>query len=266
MIGERPPLLDIRDASVLRGGQLVLDHISLSVREGQHTAILGPNGAGKSTLMALISRDLYPLHGGQVGIMGQERWRIRDLRSLIGIVSPSVHLDLAGESGGRLDAFSAVAAAFFSSRGLSPNHSLDDDMLRRAGEALTRMGVNHLAAREVATLSSGEARRVLIARALVHNPRALILDEPCQGLDPGTRRRFLEDLREVARAGTTLILVTHHVEEILPEIAQIILLKHGKIAGAGDKDAMLERGRLGALFDTPAKVRRNGDWYHADFG
>lgn len=266
MSAERPPLLAIKEASVLRGERMVLDRLTLTVREGQHTAILGPNGAGKSTLMALISRDLFPLYGGEVRIMGEERWHIRDLRSRIGIVSPSVHLDLAGDSGGRLDAFSAVAAAFFSARGLYPNHSLDEDMRRRVGEALARMGVDHLAGREVATLSSGEARRVLIARALVHYPPALILDEPCQGLDPGTRRRFLDDLRELARSGTTLILVTHHVEEILPEVEQVILLKHGKVAGSGNKDSMLESSTLAALFGTRAEIRRKGDWYQADFG
>jgi len=260
-----PALLEIESASVLRGGRRALDGVSLRIEEGQHTAILGPNGSGKSTLMALITRDLYPLHGGRVSVRGEDRGHIRDLRSLIGVVSPALHSDLTGESGGRLHVLSAVAASFFGARGLSRAHALDRDMHRRTEEALEQVGATHLLARELATLSSGEARRVLIARALVHRPKALVLDEPCQGLDPGSRRRFLEDLRALARAGTTLIIVTHHVEEVLPEIAQVVLLKDGRILSTGSAQEMIDSNRLSELFDAPALVERRGEWYSASF-
>lgn len=262
---DKPALLEIRDASVMRGNRLVLDRISLSVAEGQHSAILGPNGSGKSTLIALLSRQLFPLHGGRVMIAGEERYRIADLRKRIGLVSPSLHQDLTGFDGGPLTAFSAVAASFFGSRGLW-NIEPDAEMRERTEAALEAAGAAHLMHRDMASLSSGEARRVLIARALVHRPRALLLDEPCQGLDPGTRRRFLEDLRALARAGTTLILVTHHIEELLPEISQLVLLKEGRVVGAGDKEHLLDAPTLHSLFDSPVRLAKADGWYWANFG
>jgi iron complex transport system ATP-binding protein len=265
-VTSEPPLLQISNASIIRGERTVLDALSLTISEGQHTAILGPNGSGKSTLIAMLSRQLYPVYGGRVSVLGEERMRIADLRPLIGLVSPALQADLAGDDGGRLTAFSAVAASFFGMRGLW-NQQPDAEMVRRTEEALVRVGAAALRDRELWSLSSGEARRVMIARALVHRPRALMLDEPCQGLDPGTRRRFLEDLRGLARAGTTLIMVTHHIEEVIPEVEQLILLKEGRILAAGHKDGLLTGKTLGELFDSRVEVRRSGDdWYWASFG
>jgi iron complex transport system ATP-binding protein len=261
-----PALLEIRNATVTRGERLVLDSISLRIGQGQHTAILGPNGSGKSTLIGMLSRQLFPLHGGRVEILGEERYRIADIRKMLGIVSPGVHQDLTGDDGGRLTVFSAVAAAFFGARGLWDKQP-DDEMRSRTEAALNSVGAADLMHREMRTLSSGEARRVLIARALVHRPKALMLDEPCQGLDPGTRRRFLDDIRRLARQGTTIIMVTHHIEEVLPEVSQLILLKDGGILAAGHKEDLLTDAMLGDLFDSDVRVRRSGDdWYWASFG
>lgn len=249
----------------MRGERLVLDGLSLRIAQGQHTAILGPNGSGKSTLIAMLSRQLFPLHGGRVAVLGEECYRIADIRKLIGIVSPSAHLDLTGEDGGRLKVFSAVAASFFGARGLWDKQP-DAEMRRRTEEALESVGAADLIGRDMASLSSGEARRVLIARALVHRPKALMLDEPCQGLDPGTRRRFLEDLRKLARDGTTLIMVTHHIEEVLPEVSQLIMLQGGRIVAAGPKEDLLTDDALADLFESEVRVRRSGDdWYWASF-
>ncbi|MEO5773501.1 MAG: ATP-binding cassette domain-containing protein [Sphingomicrobium sp.] len=259
------PLLDISDASVMRGERLILDRLTLTIGQGQHTAILGPNGSGKSTLIGMLSRQLHPLYGGRVAVLGQERMRIADLRPLIGLVSPALQADLAGDDGGRLTAFSAVAASFFGMRGLWDKQP-DPEMVRRTDQALESVGAASLRDRELWSLSTGEARRVLIARALVHRPRALMLDEPCQGLDPGSRRRFLEDLRRLARSGTTLVMVTHHIEEVIPEIGQLILLKEGRLMAAGHKEDLLTDPLIGALFDSEVRIRRSGDdWHWANF-
>ena len=214
------PLLEIREASVMRANTLILDRLSLSLGVGHHTAILGPNGSGKSTLIRLIARQLYPLarrDGAPViRVFGRERWNVSELRSLIGIVSPAVQLDYTSD-----------------------------------------------APLEVFDLSTGEARRVLIARALVHAPRALLLDEPCAGLDPASRRRFLESLRRLARGGTTLLLVTHHVEEIVPEIDHVLLLRDGRILREGNKQSVLTDDALSATFAMPVQVARHGDYYSA---
>jgi iron complex transport system ATP-binding protein len=259
------PLLDIHEASVMRGDTLILDRLSLSLAVGQHTAILGPNGSGKSTLIRLIARQLYPLarrDGAPViRVFGRERWSVSELRSLIGIVSPALQLDYTSDA--PLEVFDAVVSGFFSARGLGLDHDVTPAMRERARDALAQMEASSLIGREMASLSTGEARRVLIARALVHAPRALLLDEPCAGLDPASRRRFLESLRRLARGGTTLLLVTHHVEEILPEIDHVLLLRDGRILQEGSKQNVLTDSALSATFAMPVHVGRHGDYYSA---
>lgn len=256
------PLLQIDDVSVRRGDAVLLDRISLAIAEGQHTAILGRNGSGKSTLVRLIAREVYPTGGGEgVRIFGETRWDVFELRKRLGIVSPSLHADLAGQGGPEV--IDAVISGFFASQGIWGHHQVTIQMRHAAIQALIRMGVAHLAGRSLTTLSTGEARRVLIARALVHQPRALLLDEPCAGLDPATRRRFLDTLRGLALTGTTLIMVTHHVEEILPEIDHAVLLADGRVLAEGPKAEMITDERLSALFGLPTQVTRRGDWYAA---
>lgn len=259
------PLLDMDEASVRRNGRLILERVSLRVHAGRHTAILGANGAGKSTLVKLIARQIYPLARddgrGQIRVFGRERWNVTELRGLLGIVSPALQRDFTGDTA--LDVFDVVVSGFFAARGTSFNHQVTDDMRERAGEALTRLDADHLAGRDMASLSTGEARRVLIARALVHRPRALLLDEPCAGLDLASRRRFLESLRVLARDGTTLLLVTHHIEEILPEIGHVLLLRDGRVLQQGSKQELLTDAMLGDTFGMPVHVQQRGEWYHA---
>jgi iron complex transport system ATP-binding protein len=259
------PLLEIDGASVLREDRLILDGVTLSLAAGQHTAILGANGAGKSTLVKLIARQVYPLARadgrGRVRVFGRERWSVTELRGLLGIVSPSLQREYTGRQ--PLEVFDAVVSGFFAARGLSMNHRATDAMRARARGALAELGANHLAGRDMASLSTGEARRVLIARALVHHPRALLLDEPCAGLDLASRRRFLERLRALAQGGTTLLLVTHHIEEILPEIDWIVLLADGKVLQEGPKTQVLTAAALSQTFGMPVTVARRDGWYHA---
>ncbi|ESQ84627.1 ABC transporter ATP-binding protein [Asticcacaulis benevestitus] len=256
-----PPLLTIRNAHVVRGQRVLLDGLSLTLNTGQHTAILGPNGSGKSTLVKLITRQLYPLAGGYVSLFGHARWNVTDLRSLMGIVSSSIQLDFDAHP--PLEVFDCVVSGFFAARGLWKQHAVSDDMRARSREALEQTGASHLIGRDMSSLSTGEARRVLIARALVHRPKALLLDEPCAGLDPAARRVFLEGLRRLAQGGTTLILVTHHIEEILPEIGHIVMLRDGRVLHEGDKSALLDSAHLTELFDMPVEVQPHGAWFGA---
>ncbi|ESQ85996.1 hypothetical protein AEAC466_02080 [Asticcacaulis sp. AC466] len=244
---------------MVRGKRHLLDGLSLTVQAGQHTAILGPNGSGKSTLVKLITRQLYPLAGAHVAIFGHERWNVTELRGLMGIVSSAMQLDF--DANPPLEVFDCVVSGFFAARGVW-KHAVTDDMKTRSHEALVQAGAGHLVGRDMSTLSTGEARRVLIARALVHRPRALLLDEPCAGLDPAARRLFLEGLRNLA-ATTTLIMVTHHIEEILPEMGHIVMLRDGRVLREGDKAELLTGGHLTELFGMSVDVQTRGDWYHA---
>jgi iron complex transport system ATP-binding protein len=257
-------LLRIDRATVLREDRRLLDALSLSIAPGQHTAILGPNGSGKSTLVKLIERRLYPLvhEDGSpvVRIFGRDRWNVAELRSLLGVVSSDLRREFEGSNEQVLN---AVLSGFFASMTLGRGHVVDETMRRRALEALDRVGAAHLAERDVSTLSTGEARRVLIARALVHRPRALLLDEPCAGLDPGTRRRFLDLLSELAREGTTLVLVTHHVEEIVPEVEHVVMLRDGCLFDQGPKERLLADDRLSELFGWRMEVERDNGFYGA---
>lgn len=266
-IAPATPLLEIRNATVLRGGRILLDLPALRIEQGQHTAILGPNGSGKSSLVKLIARQMYPLAredgSSQVQIYGRERWRVEELRKLLGIVSPALQLDYTSDT--PLEVFDATVSAFFAARGLGLDHQVTPEMREHALDALRLMGAEQLIGRDMASLSTGEARRVLIARALTHRPRALLLDEPCAGLDPAARRHFLETLRGLARHGTTLILVTHHIEEILPDIERVVMLRDGRLFDDGDKRVLLGEDRLAALFDTPVSVARTGEYFSARF-
>lgn len=260
---ESVPLLEMNDASVVRGGRRVLDGVCIRIADREHTAILGPNGAGKSSLLRLIARECHPLvhQDGtpSVSIFGRSRWNVFELRTMLGIVSADLHQDLASDSG--IPAIDAVLSGFFASHGLFRNHAVTEAMRERANAALRRLEVDHLERKPVSQMSTGELRRVLIARSLVANPRALLLDEPSAGLDPVATRRFAETLRRIARDGKTIILVTHHVEEILPEVNRVILLKDGRVFRDGDKESVLTTEILSELFGASVAVRRSGDYY-----
>lgn len=258
-------LLEIERASVMQGNQLALDRLTLRIAAGQHTAILGPNGSGKSSLVKLVARQLYPLvhsdGSGIVRIFGRNRWSVEELRGLLGIVSPSIQRYYTGEP--PLEVFDAVVSGFFTTRGVTERQRVSATMRDRAHEALAHMDASHLQGRTMGSLSSGEVQRVLIARALVHRPRALLLDEPSAGLDMASRRQLLESLREIAGQGTTLLLVTHHVEEIVPEIEQVVLLCEGRVLEQGSKADLLTERALSAAFGARVQVTRHGDYYAA---
>ena len=265
------PVLQLKDASVRKGDTTVLHALTLTICTGEHTAILGPNGAGKSILLRLLTHEEravpLPDDSSPVRVFGDDRWNVFELRPQLGIVSADLHQRfVGGNSEGRITALSAVISGFVASQGLLRYSAITDDMRRRAIEALDRMGAAHLAPRVMNEMSSGEARRVLLARALVTNPRALVLDEPTTGLDVVGRHRFMERVRGIARAGTTLILITHHVEEIIPEIERVILLSHGRIAGDGAKSDMLDEGPLSRVFGGSMIVERRDGYYSARSG
>ena len=253
------PLLSIRNVTVVRGDAKLVDNISLTIQRGQNTVILGRNGSGKSTLVKLITRQLFPTTGEPVEIFGRDAWNVSELRTRLGVVSSSLQLDMAQDE--NLEVFEVAISGFFASSGVWAHHTVTNAMKDAADHALEQMGVTHLAGRRLGTLSTGEARRVLIARALVHKPEALLLDEPCAGLDPTTRRHFLESLRGLAQRGVTLLLVTHHIEEIIPEIGHVVMMHAGRIAEEGPKSTLMTNATLSKIFEAPVAIEPRNGWY-----
>lgn len=258
------PLIELDRASVVRGDATVLHALSLRIALGQHTAILGANGCGKSTFIKLIDRELYPLaREGEapVKVFGQQRWNVQALRNRLGIVTGDLTRDL--QEMYRLSVEDAVLTGCFATLVLHPDVEISDGQRQRAREALARVGAGALAPRQCAELSTGEMRRVLIARALVNRPQALLLDEPTTGLDLVAQQRFLELLRELARQGVTLVLVTHHIEEIVPEIGRVILLREGRVLADGARDGVLTSELLSQAYGGSLRVQRDGDFFRA---
>lgn len=269
MIQSSEPILELVDATVIKDDRRILDRLTLTISAGEHTVIVGPNGAGKSFLTKLLSheeRPLAPEHGAPppIRVLGSDRWDIFNLRSQLGIVSEELHRRfVSGNSEGRVTGEAAVLSGFLASRGILRYGVITQEMRARGADALARMGASHLASRWLDAMSSGEARRVLLARALATAPRALVLDEPTTSLDLAARHAFMERVREIARGGTTLILVTHHIEEIIPEIQRVILLKHGRVLADGPKREVLTAGHLRELFDAPVVLDEDGGYFYA---
>ena len=256
----RDPLIEFQNVTVARDGRRLLDAVSLTIREGEHAAILGPNGAGKTSLVRAIMREYYPSSPGPETIFrfrGRDRWDAFDLRSHIGIVSSDLQQTFARPISGR----EVVLSGFFSSIGLF-THDVTPDMEEKADRILAFLGVAHLADRPMTAVSSGEARRLLIGRALVHDPKTLLLDEPSASLDLYALHILRKTLRKIARAGTGIILVTHNLHDIIPEISRVILMRDGTIWRDGPKPEILTDDAIGGLFAVPVHVMEAGGYYY----
>jgi iron complex transport system ATP-binding protein len=246
--------LELRKVNVARSDRVVLHDVNLTIRAGEHVAILGPNGCGKSTLIMAMSCQIYPIAkpGMTARIFGRERWDLSELRKHFGVVAAGLTgTELPSQRTAMTTGMDAVIAGFFSASTLWPNLHVTGEMRERAAEALDRMEARHL------------ARRLLIARALVHRPRQLLLDEPSNALDMTAQRELRETLRRLAREGTGLVLVTHHLADILPEIERVILMRAGRIVADGPRELLLTEARLSELFQTPVRIKRDEEWLHS---
>jgi len=255
-------LLEFRNVTVIKGrGKKVLDLFSITVDEGENIAILGPNGAGKSSLIKTITRQYYPAQGGNgyvFRIWGRDRWNIFELRRLLGIVSNDLQYAFTQDMTG----FETVLSGFFSSVGLY-HERVTPKMNKKAREVIDFLELSGLEDTGMDQMSSGEARRFLIGRALVHDPKALILDEPTNSLDLHGLYKFNRILRKIAKSGITVILVTQNLHDIIPEIGRVVLMRDGKLLDDGPKDRILIDKKISCLFRAPVRIMRKYGYYYA---
>ena len=253
-----PPWLDLQAVEAWLGDRRVFGNLTLTLAHGHHAVVLGPNGAGKSTLLRLISREIHPVvrPGSHLRLFGQERIVLRALQRRLGLVSPALEQRVHPA----LPVQEVVGSGWFGSVGLGRDHRLGPDQVDRVAEVLADHGLEGLADRRCGQLSDGQRRRVLLARALVRRPEVLVLDEPLNGLDLRARHQLLDQLRRSAAAGTTLLLVTHQIEAVVPEIRCCVLLRQGEVAAVGPPGEVLRDGPLSALFDTPLRVVEAGGY------
>jgi iron complex transport system ATP-binding protein len=260
-----PEFLSMRNVDVARGRKVVLQDVNLKMATGEHVAILGPNGCGKSTLIKAMTCECYPIvrPGMEMRVYGRDRWDVQELRQHLGVVAA----ELPGERTSVTRGLDAVVSGFFSSSTLWPNLVVTETMRASAMDALGLLGAEHLRDRWVGEMSAGERRRVMIARALVHRPEMLLLDEPSNALDLSAQRELREILREVAggsgaRRGTGIVMVTHHLADILPEMDRVVMMREGRIVGDGPKRELLHPERLQELFGVELELtERNGYWH-----
>ena len=254
-------IIELDNITAFQEQSKVFDSFSLTIDETQSTAILGPNGSGKTTLLKLLNRELYIVesNNSSMKIFDKERWNVDELRSNLGVVSPHLQKNYSKNTIG----YFVVLSGFYSSDGIWTHQNFDEKKRERANEVMELLSISSLKDRKFSAMSTGEQRKFLLARSLVNDPAVLVFDEPTSGLDISTCFQYLEIMRELMSMGKKLILVTHHVHEIPPEIKRVILLKDGKVVIDGNKDEVLTDSNLTNLFDWPIKVVKENDYYQA---
>jgi len=245
-------LIKIKNATAWRGSTKVFDGFNLSIPADRSTAVLGPNGAGKSTLLRIITKKIYPNPTTDcvVEILGKSRWNVWELRKQLGIVSQDMQHRYRDDVNG----FDVVASGFFSTVGIPDHLHVDEQQIVRVNELLHELKIDSLRNKPYAAMSTGERRRFLLARALVHDPHTLIFDEPTAGLDVPGIFHYLKTARTLLQSGKTLVVVTHHVHEIPPEVSHLVLMKNCRVMKSGSKADLLNDETMSDLFEVPLHV------------
>jgi iron complex transport system ATP-binding protein len=256
-------LVEIRNATIWRGTTRVFENLNLDIAQHERVAVLGPNGSGKTTLMKTINRELYPVVKADsfVRILGRDKWNVWKLREHIGVVSHDLQQRYTPDT----TALEVVISGFYSSIGVQGTlaRCVSQRQRNAAIETLGELGVGSLQDTPLRTMSTGQQRRCLLARALVHRPDTLILDEPTAGLDFAASFDYLGRLRRLAQAGRNIVIVTHHLNEIPPEVDRVVLLQDGRVAADGPKKAVLSGQLLSKVYKTPIRVAEIDGYYLA---
>ncbi len=256
-------LIDIHNATIWRGTTRVFDGLNLAIEEHERVAILGPNGSGKTTLLKTINRELYPVvrDDSWIKVLGQDNWNVWELRKHIGVVSH----DLQSRYTPTTTAIEVVVSGFFSSIGVHGilANRVTREQVDAAMETMRELGIEELRNTALKSMSTGQQRRCLLARALVHRPDTLILDEPTTGLDFAASFDYLAKVRRLAEQGRNIVIVTHHLNEIPPEVDRVVLLREGTVAADGNKADVLREDILSDVYDVEVRVTIVDGYYLA---
>ncbi|CAM4206506.1 ABC transporter ATP-binding protein [Paenibacillus tarimensis] len=246
-------MISLSQLVLQRDNRVILDGVNLQVNKGEHWVILGRNGSGKTTILEMITGYLFPT-SGTVDVLGQRYGRVdvREVRKRIGYISQSV-IEKMSLSDPVWEIVATGEYAF-----LRFYQEIDPAVIRKAKAMLEDFGIGHLSSQPFGTLSQGERKKALLARALMSSPELLIMDEPCAGLDLYEREKLLNDLNKLGKRDMTVLYVTHHIEEIIPLFTHVALVHDGSIAAAGPKQEVLTGDILGSAYELPIEV----DWVH----
>jgi iron complex transport system ATP-binding protein len=252
------PIIELKNVSLVRSEQLILDRINWTVGAGSCAAILGHNGSGKSTIARIVACHLWPT-AGKVAVLGQEfgEANLPELRHQIRLVQPAGPYDIDPS----LTALQVALTGFFGT--LNLYDAVEPAMIDAADDQLRRFGLAHLAEHSYATLSSGEKVRSLLARAMVSRPKLLLLDEPTAGLDVLAREQVLATIQSLA-GELSIVIITHHVEELPPATSNVLLLRQGKVVAAGLPAEVLTGSMLTEAYNCPVQVRRSNGRYYVE--
>ena len=250
---------DARAVEAWLSGRPVIANLSLQLRLGESTAVLGPNGAGKSTLLKLIDRSLHPIVKPQshLKLFGAHRINVQNLRRRIGLVTT----DLESRFPGLITAHSVVLSGLFGAMRLGHGQSPSSEQIAQTDAVLKQLDLSAIASQPFGQLSDGQRRRLMLARALVHQPEVLILDEPSRALDLKACHQLLDNLRQLCNNGTTLIHVTHRIDTIVPEMQRVLFMRRGQLCGDGPPKQQLRDQPLSDLFDTPLRVLEHNGFH-----
>ncbi len=255
-------IIDFKNIHVSYDVKPVLENINLQIKEGEHWVILGANGSGKSTLIKLLSNDLYPntKYPFKKLIFGKDRWSIFELKKNLGIITNDLH-NYFEVHGNFLTAYEVVLSGYFSSIGVFKHQDFTEEQHQKALEVLEFLDILEIKNKKVHQMSTGQLRRCIIGRALIHEPKAFILDEPTVGLDIKAQNSFLKLIQKLSKR-SSIILVTHHIEEVFKEISHVALMYEKTIYLQGKKEKILTSKNLSTIFEAEIKLENFNDRYY----
>ncbi|MGN7357112.1 ABC transporter ATP-binding protein [Paenibacillus sp. SAF-054] len=246
-------MISMRDVCLRREETQILDHVTLEIEKGENWVILGRNGSGKTTILEMLTGYLFPSEG-RIEVLGNTYGEcdVREVRKEIGYISPNL-LEKLNLSDPVWEVVATGAYAF-----LRFYQEIPNDVKDRALRLLDDMNLGKLSHHPLGTLSQGERKKVMLARSLMSEPKLLIMDEPCAGLDLYERENMLAEVERLGGRDITVVYVTHHVEEIMPMFTHAALIRDGKIAGFGPKQEVLNKEMIKKTYDIPVEIEWDG--------